>query len=96
MATFAVIYKYESALASARAAARAEHNSWLATLVDDGRALCTGPFTDGSGGLLIFAMASSEDLAALLSEDPFVREELVTSIGITEWKPVHGAIGLGA
>ncbi|MFD9551704.1 YciI family protein [Nocardia salmonicida] len=75
----AVTYHYDPELADARAAVRAEHNEWLAALVDEGQAMCTGPFSDGGGGLLIFEAASEQLLVVLLGADPFARGHLIES-----------------
>ncbi|MBP1161545.1 YciI family protein [Rhodococcus sp. PvR099] len=96
MAIFAVTYRYDRALADARASVRAAHNEWLVQLVATGQALCTGPFTDGSGGLLVFNSSSLDDLKRLLNDDPFSRDRLVQSTTIVEWRPVHGSVGATA
>ncbi|MEU4418178.1 MULTISPECIES: YciI family protein [Nocardia] len=93
MAIYAVTYHYDPELADARAAVRAEHNEWLATLVDEGQAMCTGPFSDGGGGLLIFEAASEQLLVTLLAADPFARGHLIASTQIREWRPIHGHVG---
>ncbi|WP_083885530.1 YciI family protein [Nocardia thailandica] len=93
MAIYAVTYTYDPKLADARAAVRGEHNDWLLTLVNQDRALCTGPFSDGGGGLLIFEADSEHLLTALLEEDPFARENLIESTQVREWRPIHGQVG---
>jgi uncharacterized protein YciI len=44
-----------------------------------------GPFADRSGGLITFAAASLEDAQRIISDDPFIREQLIEQCWIKEW-----------
>ena len=44
-----------------------------------------GPFADRSGGLITFEIGSYEDAERLVSNDPFIRDDLVERHWLTEW-----------
>ena len=44
-----------------------------------------GPFADRSGGLITFAAASLGDAQQIISDDPFVAEQLIEQRWIKEW-----------
>jgi hypothetical protein len=44
-----------------------------------------GPFADRSGGLITFEGASVEEAERLVSDDPFVREDLLETHWVKEW-----------
>jgi uncharacterized protein YciI len=91
---FAVEYSYDPAKNSARDVHRAEHRAWLGALVEAGTVVSSGPYTDGSGALLLFAGTSAPDADALremLRQDPFARAGLIEAVRISEWQPVLGA-----
>lgn len=46
-----------------------------------------GPFSDRSGGLIIFNCESKEKAELLVSGDPFVSEGLLTQTWLKEWIP---------
>jgi len=89
---FAVHYTYsDPAAAAGRDAVRPEHRAWLTSLIAAGSLLSTGPYPDGSGGLLLFQTPDEATVQALLAQDPFVGGKLVDAVRVVEWKPVMGA-----
>ena len=44
-----------------------------------------GPFSDRSGGLIIFAAENHEAAADMAREDPFMRENLLAQCWLKEW-----------
>jgi hypothetical protein len=46
-----------------------------------------GPFADRSGGLITFEAASMDEARAVVDDDPFVRESLLTDGWLKEWLP---------
>lgn len=46
-----------------------------------------GPFSDRSGGLIIFNSESKEKAELLVSGDPFVSEDLLAQMWLKEWIP---------
>ena len=90
---FAVIYTYGSAEEQARH--RPEHRTYLATLVEQGSLLASGPFTDDGdpGALLIFSAKDSQSVATLIEQDPMRRHGVVLDYRIRPWNPVLGSVG---
>jgi uncharacterized protein len=91
MSIFAVEYVYDADSASIRDEHRPAHREWLAGLVEQGRLLASGPFTDGAGALLIFTAEDDVDLSNLLMQDPFAAVGAISGMKTTAWKPVVGA-----
>lgn len=91
MSIFAVEYVYDAASAEVRDEHRPAHRAWLASLVDQGRVLATGPFEDGAGALLIFVADDEKELNETLAQDPFADAGAISGAKITEWQPVIGA-----
>jgi len=44
-----------------------------------------GPFGDRTGGLITFTAASFQEAAEIISQDPFVMEDLIAQKWIKEW-----------
>ncbi|TKV27938.1 hypothetical protein FDK12_10680 [Arthrobacter sp. NamB2] len=91
MSIFAVEYVYNPDHDDLRAEHRPAHRAWLEGLVDQGAVLASGPFTDGTGALLVFVADSEADLNQLVSEDPFARVGAISAVKTTGWNPVIGA-----
>jgi uncharacterized protein YciI len=92
MATFLVTYTFSPATASVRDDTRATHRAWLASLLDTGVLKASGPYTDSSGALLIFAAPDADALSSILADDPYVPVAAIDATTITEWTPVFGPI----
>src|SRR5262245_56257221 len=69
-------------------AARPEHRQYLRSLRDTGRLAATGPFTDGSGALIIYEAGSAEEAEGLLKGDPFHAQGIFVSWRLRPWNPV--------
>ncbi|MEV5666696.1 YciI family protein [Streptomyces flaveolus] len=94
MTTFAVTYTYADDSAAARDEHRPEHKNFLKRLFDAGRLRVSGPLgADGApGALLVFEAGSAGELTALLDQDPFHREGLITERSIRDWQIVFGGV----
>ncbi len=46
-----------------------------------------GPFTDRTGGLILFETASLENATAVVEADPFVAHGLIATKWLKEWLP---------
>ncbi len=92
MSAFAVEYVYSPDSADVRDKHRPAHRAWLASLVEDGRVLATGPFVDGTGALLIFKTDTEDALNRLLTDDPFNVAGGIAGLKVTEWNPMMGLL----
>lgn len=90
MALFAVEYSYSESTAAERDELRPKHRAWLGDQVDAGKVRATGPWTDGSGALIIVEVADEAAAHELMKQDPFGRAGLVDAVRITGWQPVMG------
>ena len=64
----------------------AEHNSWIQKGVEEGVFLIVGGLATGDGGLIVAHNQTVEELNERISNDPFVRENVVIA-DVTEFKP---------
>ena len=71
-----------------------EHVLYLKNLVPTGKLLASGPVKGGPlrAGFLIMQTENRAELEALISNDPFSRENLVCDLRIEEWDPLFGAL----
>ncbi|NLV77972.1 MAG: hypothetical protein GXY65_01255 [Rhodococcus sp.] len=90
MSLFAVEYTYSESTATARDGLRPDHRAWLGGLVEAGTVRATGPWTDGSGALIVVDVDDETAARELMSQDPFARAGLVDAVRITGWQPVMG------
>ena len=70
-----------------RLAARPAHRDRLQRLHDEGVVPMAGPFTDGSGALVVFDAADEAALQELIDADPYYRSPGVTVIRQQRWDP---------
>lgn len=89
MPVFAVSYLY-NAPAQQLDEIRPIHRQWLASLLESGQLLASGPMVDYPEALLIFSAESSSELAALLDNDPFDVAGFIGTRSIQQWNPVFG------
>jgi uncharacterized protein YciI len=67
---------------------RPVHRQYLASLKEKGQIAATGPFTDGSGALIIYEAATKEEAESLLKNDPFNAAGIFVKYVIRPWNPV--------
>lgn len=61
------------------------HIAYLDKLDEEGKIFARGPFTDGSGGLVVYIADSLEAATYLAENDPHVLEK-VRRLELKEWK----------
>jgi uncharacterized protein len=69
-------------------AIRPVHRQYLASLKERGQLAVSGPFTDGSGALIVYQANSPEEAEALLKGDPFFQNGIFLSWKLRPWNPV--------
>ena len=89
MQVFAVTYIY-AATPEQLNEIRPIHREWLASLLETGQLLASGPMIDNPEALLIFNSESATELASLLDNDPFDIAGFIGSRSIQQWNPVFG------
>ncbi len=86
MPTFAIEYRYDDRDAE-RSVLRPDHRAWLRGLLETGTLVGSGPFTDGSGALLLVRAESQERAVTILDADPFHVAGLLAGRTVREWDP---------
>lgn len=51
---------------------RPQHLAFLKQMRDEKKILMNGPFTDGTGGLVIYAAANLDEATSYLKQDPYI------------------------
>lgn len=69
---------------------RPTHREYLRSLLEKGQLAASGPFTDGSGALIIYEADSPEQAQALLEGDPFHQAGVFAAWRIRPWNQVMG------
>jgi uncharacterized protein YciI len=67
---------------------RPVHRQYLASLKEKGQLAATGPFTDGTGALIIYEAATKEEAEQLLRGDPFCQNNIFVTWVLRPWNPV--------
>ena len=93
MAKFAIEYTYGADLLAVRDEHRPRHRQWLQDRHEAGDILLVGPYTDGTGALLIVAADDERAAAQLVAQDPFAEAGAIDAVRITEWMEVFGPFG---
>lgn len=67
---------------------RPVHREYLASLRGNGKLAASGPFTDGSGALIIYEAETPEEAESLLAADPFNQQGVFVSWKVRPWNQV--------
>ncbi|MFC0674429.1 YciI family protein [Brachybacterium hainanense] len=91
MPIYAVTYLYTDDT-EAKDRIRPEHRAFLASLLDEGVLLASGPYVDADGGALLILQGegTAEEVLSRLDADPFRREGLIAERSIRPWDVVIG------
>jgi uncharacterized protein YciI len=74
--------------ATLRPKVRQAHLDNLQLLVDAGKVVIAGPFTDGSGSLIIVEMESEADALAFAQSDPYVEHGIFERVEVKPFRKV--------
>jgi uncharacterized protein len=61
------------------------HLEYLYKMIDEGKVFAKGPFTDHSGGLIIYKASSYEEAKEWAEKDPVVAQK-TRKLTLKEWK----------
>lgn len=87
MAKFAAVLTYIED-ADRVSEVRPVHREYLTGLLEAGKLDRSGPFTDGSGALIIYEAEDLAEAQVLLANDPFSKKGVITQVTLREWKIV--------
>ena len=65
---------------------RPTHRQYLTDLLQQGKLIAAGPFTDDSGAVFIYEAESAEGAAASLADDPFSIHGVIVSSALKPWR----------
>jgi len=74
--------------AALRPKVRPAHLENLQPLVDSGRVIVGGPFTDGSGSLMVVDFESEAEAKAFAQSDPYVKQGVFERVEIKPFRKV--------
>lgn len=65
---------------------RPRHRAYAVSMVEAGKLILAGPFTDGYGALFIYDAESEQETRAFIEADPYFADGIFESIQIRPWK----------
>jgi hypothetical protein len=84
---FAAVYDYLQD-ATVVTAHRPAHRQYLTNLLAAGQLVCAGPFTDGSGALIVYEAPDAAAAEAIIRADPFCAAGVFLGWKLYPWNPV--------
>ena len=93
MPLYALLYDTVPDYVARRQPFRAEHLALAERAQREGKLVLAGALDPRDAALLVFRGDGPEDAEAFARADPYVRNGLVTSWRVREWKVVVGTIG---
>jgi uncharacterized protein len=64
------------------------HRQYLTQLLERGQLAAAGPFTDGTGALIVYEAASADEAEKLLQADPFHQNGIFLKWVLRPWNTV--------
>lgn len=86
MAQFVVQLRFEVSETDRRLEVRPAHREYLASLREAGKLVAAGPFTDGTGALLVYDVADEAELRDILAKDPYTPANVYELATLAEWQ----------
>ncbi|NUR97082.1 MAG: hypothetical protein HOV67_17715 [Kribbellaceae bacterium] len=86
MAQFVVQLRFDVSETDRRLEVRPAHRDYLATLREAGKLIAAGPFTDGTGALLVYDAADEAELRDILAKDPYTPANVYELATLAEWQ----------
>lgn len=87
MPLFAAVLQYTDDTARIQNV-RPRHREYLKGLLEQGKLVQSGPFTDDSGALIIYEAEDISEAQVLLTSDPFAMNGVIVGAEIKEWNVV--------
>ncbi|MEO8099169.1 MAG: YciI family protein [Acidobacteriota bacterium] len=67
---------------------RPPHREYLRDLVTQGKLVLAGPFTDNSGGFIVYNVEAESEVEGIIKADPFYKCGVFQTWVIREWRIV--------
>jgi uncharacterized protein YciI len=84
---WAAVIEYSTDTAKVEAH-RPAHRAYLTGLLKAGKLVCSGPFTDSPGALIVYEADSKEAAEGLMRADPFHAAGVFVRWQVRPWNPV--------
>lgn len=68
------------------------HRAYLQDLLQQGRLVIAGPFSDGTGALFVYEVPNEGEAAKLSENDPYAKASLFKSVVMKPWKLVFSSV----
>jgi uncharacterized protein YciI len=90
VALFLLSYGYNDT--DLRAQRRDDHVAYLNKLKDEGSLVAAGPYTDLTGGTILYQADTVQDVETLIAGDPYTQAEVTKDRHLREWKVTVGSV----
>lgn len=74
--------------AALRPTVRPEHLEYVGPMAERGKLILGGPFTDGSGSLIVIDVDSETEALAFASNDPYVKKGVFERVEVKPFRKV--------
>ena len=68
---------------------RPKHREYLASLLEQGKLVLSGPFADDSGALIIYEADKEEEVREFIAADPYTAADAIAELELREWKQIY-------
>jgi len=72
-----------------RLQARPKHREYLASLLEQGKLVLSGPFADDKGALIVYEAESEREVRDIIAADPYSGADAIADLQLREWKQVY-------
>jgi uncharacterized protein len=90
VALFLLSYGYNDT--DLRAQRRDDHVAYLNKLKEEGSLVAAGPYTDLTGGTILYQADTVQDVETLIAGDPYTQAEVTKDRHLREWKVTVGSV----
>jgi uncharacterized protein len=90
VALFLLSYGYNDT--DLRAQRREDHVAYLNKLKDEGSLVAAGPYSDLTGGTILYQADTVQDVEALVAGDPYTQACVTKDRHLREWKVTVGSV----
>ena len=88
--TFVILWAHGPAWAAGKTVREqpywSEHADFMDRLFEQGMVIMGGPFTDGTGSLVLLEAETEDEVRTLLASDPFVVHDIFALSSLKQWQ----------
>jgi uncharacterized protein YciI len=68
---------------------RPQHREYLASLLEQGKLVLSGPFADDTGAMIMYEAETEEEVREIIAGDPYTAADAIAELQLREWKQVY-------